>query len=164
MSDNNSNSQEKKLYETIVKYKSLKFDTKLKITDKRVILEKKYGFFKKKYKVVDTINIEDIIVDNNKSKIEIDDSIISIEIIDKTVEVTCKNFKEAKKIKNEIIKIKDDSNLLEKVVGKVEKTSKNVGKSIVGTVTAIGGAAYVINKNKKEITKALKTIKEFIKK
>lgn len=136
----------------------------MKITDKRLVLEKKYGFFKKKYKVVSTINIEDIIIDNNKCKIEIDDSIISIETIDKIIEFTCKNLKEAKKIKNEIIKIRDDSNLLEKVVGKVEKTSKNVGKSVVGTVTAIGLAAHEINKHKEEIAKALKTIKEIIKK
>lgn len=160
MRDNNLNSHEKKLYETIVKYKSFNFDTKLKITDKRIVFEKKYGFFKKKYKVVDTINIEDIIVDNNKCKIEINDSILSLETINKTVKFTCKNSKETKKIKNEIIKIKENSNLLEKV----EKTSKNVSKAIVGTVTAVGGVAVVINKNKKEIIKALKTIKEIIKK
>lgn len=60
-------SEAKKIYETIVKYNKQKFDTRLTITEKKIELEKKKGLFKKTYKVIETINIDDIRVTNDKA-------------------------------------------------------------------------------------------------
>lgn len=60
-----------------------------------------------------------------------------------------------------------DSNLLEITSNKVVQFSKGISKTagaIGGAVASVGIAAATINKNKKEITKAIKTVKDVIKK
>ena len=131
----------KKIYETIVKYNKQKFDTRLTITEKIIELEKKKGLFKKTYKVIETIN--------------------------KTLRVSCNNIVEAKKLTEEIIKVKTGENLLERTSNKVAKIGKAVAKTattIGGAVASVGAVAVTINKNKKEIVKAAKALKDIIKK
>lgn len=131
----------KKIYETIVKYNKQKFDTRLTITEKKIELEKKKGLFKKTYKVIETIN--------------------------KTLKVSCNNIVEAKKLTEEIIKVKTGENLLERTSNKVAKIGKAVAKTattIGGAVASVGAVAVTINKNKKEIVKAAKALKDIIKK
>ena len=131
----------KKIYETIVKYNKQKFDTRLTINEKTIELEKKKGLFKKTYKVIETIN--------------------------KTLKVSCNNIVEAKKLTEEIIKVKTGENLLERTSNKVAKIDKAVAKTattIGGAVASVGAVAVTINKNKKEIVKAAKALKDIIKK
>ena len=131
----------KKIYETIVKYNKQKFDTRLTITEKKIELEKKKGLFKKTYKVIETIN--------------------------KTLKVSCNNIVEAKKLTEEIKKVKTGENLLERTSNKVAKIDKAVAKTattIGGAVASVGAVAVTINKNKKEIVKAAKALKDIIKK
>ena len=63
------NNEVKKLYETVVKYGKQKFDAKLTITEKTIEIEKKKGLFKKIYKVIETINIDDIKVTKDKVQV-----------------------------------------------------------------------------------------------
>ena len=74
---------------------------------------------------------------------------------------------EAKLIIEEITKIKTGENLLERTSGKVVKISNGISKTVgavTGAVASVGLAAVTINKNKKTIVKAVKTIKNMLKK
>ena len=90
--------EEKKIYETIVKYNKQKFDTRLTITEKKIELEKKKGLFKKTYKVIETINIDDIRVTNDKAQVSNKNTEVVIETINKTLKVSCNNIVEAKNL------------------------------------------------------------------
>lgn len=90
-----------------------------------------------------------------------------IETINKTLKVSCNNIVEAKKLTEEIIKVKTGENLLERTSNKVAKIGKVVAKTattIGGVVASVGAVAVTINKNKKEIVKAAKALKDIIKK
>ena len=154
------------LYETIVKYDKPKFDTKLIVTKKKINLEKKKGIFKKEYKIIESINIDDIKIYNDKVKVINNNAEVEIDTISKIYKVTCNNIIEAKKLVEEIIKIKTGANLIERTSNKVVKIGKNVANTataIGGAVTSIGLVAKTINQNKKEILKAIETVKDVIK-
>ena len=160
-------SEAKKIYETIVKYNKQKFDTRLTITEKKIELEKKKGLFKKTYKVIETINIDDIRVTNDKAQVSNKNTEVVIETINKTLKVSCNNIVEAKKLTEEIIKVKTGENLLERTSNKVAKigiTVANTATTIGRAVASVGAVAVTINKNKKEIVKAAKALKDIIKK
>ena len=157
----------KKIYEVIVKYNKQKFDTRLTITEKTIKLEKKKGLFKKTYKIIETINFDDIKVTNDKVQVSNKNTEVVIETINKTLKVSCNNIVEAKKLTEEIIKVKTRENLLERTSNKVAKIGKTVTKTataIVEAVASVGLVAVTINKNKKEIVKAAKALKDIIKK
>lgn len=102
---------------------------------------------------------------NDKVQVNNKNTEVEIETNNKIYKVVCNNKIEAKKLTEEIIKIKTGSNLIERTSSKVVK----IGKSVVKTATTIDGAvasvgAVAINKNKEEIVKAVKTVKNIIKK
>lgn len=157
---------EKILYEVLVKYIGSKFDTKLILTDKRIIFERKKGLFNKKYKIVDEINISDIRLNKNKLLIKNTGSTVVIEANIKIYKFVCGSVIDAKLIIEEIIKIKTGENLLERTSGKVVKMSNVISKTVgavTGAVASVGLVAVTINKNKKTIMKAVKTIKNMLK-
>lgn len=161
------NNDVKILYEIIVKYDKAKFDTKLTITDKTIKLEKKKGLFKKVYKIIDSIYIEDIKVINDKVQVKNKNTEVEINTNNNTYKVACNNIIEAKKLTEEIIKIKTGNNLLERTTNKVAKIGKvvtNIAKTIGGVVASVGAAAVVINKNKKNILEAAKALKDLVRK
>lgn len=161
------NNETKIMYEIIVKYNKSKFDTKLTITEKTINLEKKKGLFKKVYKIIDSINIEDIKTCNDKVLVTNKNKEVEIETNNKTYKVTCNNMIEAKKITEEIIKIKTGANLLERTsnkVVKISKAAKNTIKTIGNAAGAIGIVAKAINDNKEKIAEAVTAIKDLFKK
>lgn len=161
------NNEVRILYEIIVKYDKAKFDTKLTITDKTIKLEKKKGLFKKVYKIIDSICIEDIKVLNDKVQVKNKNTEVEIETNNNKYKVACSNIIEAKKLTEEIIKIKTGNNLLERTTNKVAKIGKVVTKTattIGGVVASVGAVAVAINKNKKEILKAAKALKDIVRK
>lgn len=126
----------------IVKYKGFRFDTRLVISDKEIVIEKKQGFFKRDYKVIDTVKIENI-------RESICDSYnLVIETNVKTYEFICKNISDSKRVKEEIIRLKQKN--------KIEKISNGIVKG-VGTAVLVAGT---IVKNRETIFKAVGTIKE----
>lgn len=157
---------EKILYEVLVKYIGSKFDTKLILTDKRIIFERKKGLFNKQYKIVDEINISDIRLNKNKLLIKNTGSTVVIEANTKIYKFVCGSVIEAKLIIEEIIKIKTGENLLERTSGKVVKMSNVISKTVgavTGAVASVGLVVVTINKNKKTIMKAVKTVKNMLK-
>lgn len=161
------NNEMKILYEIIVKYDKPKFDTKLTITEKTINLEKKKGLFKKVYKIIDSINVDDIKIHKDKVLVTNKNTEIEIETNNKTYKFTCNNMIEAKKLTEEIIKIKTRANLLESTSSKVIKFIKTTKKTIktIGTIVAsVGALAIAINENKEKIAKSFVAIKDLFKK
>lgn len=157
---------EEKVYEIFVKYIGNSFDTRLILTNKKIIFERKKGLFNKQYKVIDLINLNDIRLNKNKMQIKNDGPIVMIEGNGKNYRFVCNSTIEAKLIIEEIVKIKTGENLLERTSGKVVKISNGISKTagaITGAVASVGLAAVTIKKNKKTILKTIKTIKNMFK-
>ena len=160
------NLDEEKVYEIFVKYIGNSFDTRLILTNKKIIFERKKGLFNKQYKVIDLINLNDIRLNKNEMQIKNDGPIVMVEGNGKNYRFVCNSTIEAKLIIEEIVKIKTGENLLERTSGKVVKISNGISKTagaITGAVASIGLAAVTINKNKKTILKTIKTIKNMFK-
>ena len=140
MNQNNNVINEKIIFEALVKYGKSKFDILLKLTNQNLILEKKKGVFKKKYKIIENIIIDDIKVVGDKVKIEHKKKTLKIYTDKKEFEITFNSASEARKIKGLIIELKTGSNLLERTSKKIVKISKVAKKS----VQAIGGATIAV--------------------
>ena len=145
------------LFEGIIKYKKDKFDTKLIIDDKSVILKKK-KLFSNNYKIIDSFDIKDIIIYKDKVKISNNKNNISI----KTYIFTCDNSKDTKKVIDLLLSIRTGKTKIERISSKSIKTSKDVVK-VIKAIKGIGSAALIlaasINKNKKEFKKLYESIK-----
>lgn len=148
------------LYEGQVSFEKLKSNINFTLTNQNMIFEKEKGIFKKKLKVIDMIPIENIKMYKEKVQIKQKNSTIKMQTTDKNVAFTCSNALEAKKIIEEIINIKTDSNTLDRAVKKANNLKKNL-KSIANLSLAcimIPKAAIEIKENGKEIVKILKNI------
>lgn len=147
------------LYEGQVSFKNS--NVKFTLTNQNMIFEKEKGIFKKKLKVIDMIPIENIKMYKEKVQIKQKNSTIKIQATDKNIIFTCSNVLEAKKISEEIINIKTDSNILERAAKKANNLKKNL-KSIAKLTLAcimIPKTIMEIKENGKEIVNSLKNIK-----
>ena len=149
------------LFEGIIKYKKDKFDTKLIIDDKSVILKKK-KLFSNNYKIIDSFDIKDMIIYKDKVKISNNKNNISIKTNNKTYIFTCDNSKDTKKVIDLLLSIRTGKTKIERISSKSIKTSKDVVK-VIKAIKGIGSAALIlaasINKNKKEFKKLYESIK-----
>ena len=149
------------LFEGIIKYKKDKFDTKLIIDDKSVILKKK-KLFSNNYKIIDSFDIKDIIIYKDKVKISNNKNNISIKTNNKTYIFTCDNSKDTKKVIDLLLSIRTGKTKIERISSKSIKTSKDVVK-VIKAIKGIGSAALIlaasINKTKKEFKKLYESIK-----
>lgn len=149
------------LFEGIIKYKKDKFDTKLIIDDKSVILKKK-KLFSNNYKIIDSFDIKNIIIYKDKVKISNNKNNISIKTNNKTYIFTCDNSKDTKKVIDLLLSIRTGKTKIERISSKSIKTSKDVVK-VIKAIKGIGSAALIlaasINKNKKEFKKLYESIK-----
>lgn len=147
------------IYESIVKYK--KCETRLSLTEQRVVLEAKRGLFTKKYKDVGSFMISDIRVVKDKSCISVSNNILVIETNSKIYKIECSSDFEARELAKEINKLRV-GNFFFRATNKINKVSNNVSNTIksVAYTAALGTTAVAtIKKNKKGILKALKSIK-----
>ena len=149
------------IYTGEVKYN--KKNTLLTIYENRITFEQLKGLFKKKYKVVDELLIEDIKVLKGKVQIKCKKKDIIINTKDEIYIITCDNILEARKIEEELLKLKTGSNILERASGSVVKLSKGViktGTAVVGAVATAGVAVATAVKNKDEIVETIKSFKK----
>lgn len=131
---------EKILLEKDVKYKRL--NTKLILTEERIIFQRKKGIFRKTMKIVNQILLDDIKVYNDKVGINCDNNIVNIETLDKRFTITCTDKKDAKKVVEEVEKIKLGSKI-ERGISKLDKVVNFVNAS-KKTLLFIAGAAIAI--------------------
>ena len=117
------------IFEGIIKYKKDKYDTKMIIDDKSVILKKK-KLFSKNYKIIDGFDIKDIIVYKDKVKISNNKNNINIKTNDKTYNFTFDNSKDTKKVIDLLFSIRTGKTKIERISTKSIKTSKDAVKVI----------------------------------
>ncbi len=158
---------EKVLYETNVKYKKGKYDTKINITNNKITLLKKSGIFKRKYKIIEIINFNKINVYNDDVEVKRKHNIVEITTQEKIYKFECKTTNEAKRIVKDIISSMTGANKIKRVSNKIS----NIAKGVASCVMAVGGAAatigslvIIVDKNKKEIVKMSKTVMSLFKK
>ena len=155
------------IFETLIKYKKDRFDTKLVINDSSVIFEKKRLFSKDKYRIIDSFNIEDILSYKDKIQIKNNKTTINIKTNNKKYSFICSDMKDTKKIIDTILNIKTGKTKLERRSSKAISSSKKFVRN-VKAIRGIGSALIVVvgtvNKHKKEFKELFYTIKDYIKK
>lgn len=137
------------LFEGIVKYGKLNKKTKLTLTNKRMIFEKEKGLFKKYLSVFEEVYINNIKVYKEQVQIKQNKEIVTIQAIDKNINISCSNNVDAKRIVEEIINIRTGSTSLERNKNKINKALNSlsdiidIGKKIIpivgGIAIAFGG-------------------------
>ena len=114
-------------------------NTKLIITNKKILFLKKKGLFNKKLKPIEIIPLENI--KNYKDKIQVkqNKTTVILQTIEKNIEFSCSNKLTAKKVVEEIINAKTGTNILQRGKKKLKKVINVVNdtKDIVLTVGAI---------------------------
>lgn len=114
------------IIETIVKYVQINSNVKLTLTNKKIIVEKEKGLFKKKFKVIEKILYDDIKVYKNKVQLKQNKSMVIIQTYKKNISLVCKNIFEARKLMEEIKTIKTGANWFERSKDKLNKVSQIV--------------------------------------
>lgn len=167
MKNDENKSNNKILFEGMVALDNAKFDILLTITEKHLLFQKKKGIFKKKYKIIKDILIDDIKVIKDKVKIEQKKNKITIYTKDDKFDFACNNMIEAKKIIEEINELILGENFLERASKKGIKVlnfAKNTVKIVGGVALATAGVYNAIKENKDTIKDTTKTMIDFIKK
>jgi len=155
------------IYETFVKYKNSKSDYLLNIANNNIIIYKKKGILNKKFKETIRILIDDIKIVGNKIKVEQKKNTIKISTFEEDYVFELNSVIDAKKLKEEIIKTKTGTGLLERTSKKVLNVSniaQNSIKVVGGVATAFVGTYKIVKDNKKVFKDVAKTVKNIIKK
>ncbi len=146
----NNEVKPKVILETIICYKGVKYNTLLKITAKEMIFKKK-PLFSNKYKTVERVLINDILLKKDKARIILDRNDITILTKDDDIKFSAENKQEAKRIVEIVYSLRTGR----KYVG--EKDTGSAIFKIIRNTLAIGGAIVVT-------TGAYKAIKKYKKK
>jgi len=121
----------KVIFESVVCYKGVKYNTLLKITTKEIIL-KKQKLFSDKYKTVGRILINDILLKKDQARIILDRNDIVIMTKDEDIEFSAETKKEARRIVEIIYSLRTGRKY-------VAKDPKKTAFKIIGGTVAIGG-------------------------
>ncbi len=121
----------KVIFESIVCYKGVKYNTLLKITTKEVILKKK-RLFSDNYKTVERILINDILLKKDQARITLDRNDILIMTKDDDIEFSAETKGEARRIVEVIYSLRTGRKY-------VDKNPKKTALKIIGGTVAIGG-------------------------
>lgn len=140
----------KVIFESIVCYKGVKYNTLLKITTKEIIL-KKQRLFSDKYKTVERILINDILLKKDQARINLDRNDIVIMTKDDDIEFSAETKGEARRIVEIIYSLRTGRKY-------APKDPKKTAFKIIGGTIAVGGLIALaastykyIEKNKKRI-------------
>lgn len=141
----NLNNQEKILLETMIGFNKKKINTKLTLTNERIFLEQEKGLFKKKFKLIETIYLEELKKENKKLKTKQNDNILEIETIYESITLYFEDSKELKKFMKELEDIVSPSKIKE-VLGFLNKNKKEIANVVV----AVGELGIQINNTLKK--------------
>lgn len=98
------------LIEEEILYTKKKVKANIIVTNKKIIIEKEAGLFRKKNKVIDMIPLSDIKTLNDSVKIKTDKEMVYLQTITKNVSFECSSSKAAKKITEKIITARTGKN------------------------------------------------------
>lgn len=141
----NLNNQEKILLEIMIGFNKKKINTKLTLTNERIFLEQEKGLFKKKFKLIETIYLEELKKENKKLKTKQNDNILEIETIYESITLYFEDSKELKKFMKELEDIVSPSKIKE-VLGFLNKNKKEIANVVV----AVGELGIQINNTLKK--------------
>ena len=134
------NKKEKVLLEEIIGFNNKKINTKLTLTCERMIFEKKKGLFKKKWKLIETIYLEEIKKENNIVGLKQNNNILEVETIYEIINLYFEDSKTLKRVTKEIESILVPSKL-KGILGFLNENKKEIANAVV----AIGELGIQVN-------------------
>lgn len=121
MSNYKLDNKEVILYENNAYYEEIRKDIKLILTDKKIVIEREKGLFKKELKLVEIIPLEDIKIYKGKIQVNRKNNIVVIQTIDKNISILFDKDKSARKLEKEIINAKSGTSSLDRGKNKLKK-------------------------------------------
>ena len=158
------------LFEAMISYDRTEYDTLLTITDDCLLFQKKKGLLKKKYKVIETINIADIKVSRNKARLKQKKKRVIIYTINDTFDFDCEDIFVAKNIIEKINEKRMNSRFANEINNKhkVLKISRKAAVSALGIAGITAAIATILKKKTEDVNKSIellnKTEKKIIRK
>lgn len=102
--------------------KNIKAD--LIVTNKKIVVEKERGFFRKSKKLIDLIPLTDVKTYNDSVKIKNDKETVYLQTITRNISFTCSSVKNAKKVCEKIITARTGKNFYIRNKAKLKKGIK----------------------------------------
>ena len=150
MSNYKLDNKEVILYENNAYYEEIRKDIKLILTDKKIVIEREKGLFKKELKLVEIIPLEDIKIYKGKIQVNRKNNIVVIQTIDKNISILFDKDKSACELEREIINAKSGTSSLDRGKNKFQKVV-NFVKDNKEVVTVLASLIVAITSKSSEI-------------
>ena len=136
MSNYKLDNKEVILYEGHGYYEEIKKDIKLILTNKKIVIERMGGLFKKELKLV---GIEDIKIYRDKIQVKRQNDMVIIQTIDKNISILFDKDKNAHELEREIINAKSGTSSLDRSKSKFKKVVNFVkdNKEVVSVLASV---------------------------
>lgn len=150
MSNYKLDNKEVILYENNAYYEEIRKDIKLILTDKKIVIEREKGLFKKELKLVEIIPLEDIKIYRDKIQVNRKNNIVVIQTIDKNISILFDKDKSARELEREIINAKSGTSSLDRNKSRFKKVV-NFVKDNKEVVTVLASLIVAITSKSSEI-------------
>ena len=139
MSNYKLDNKEVILYEGHGYYEEIKKDIQLVLTNKKIVIERMGGLFKKELKLVGIIPLEDIKIYKDKIQVKRQNDTVIIQTIDKNISILFDKDKNARELEKEIINAKSGTSSLDGSKSKFKKVVNFVkdNKEVVSVLASV---------------------------
>ena len=139
MSNYKLDNKEVILYEGHGYYEEIKKDIQLVLTNKKIVIERMGGLFKKELKLVGIIPLEDIKIYKDKIQVKRQNDTVIIQTIDKNISILFDKDKNARELEREIINAKSGISSLDRSKSKFKKVVNFVknNKEVVSVLASV---------------------------
>lgn len=139
MSNYKLDNKEVILYEGHGYYEEIKKDIQLVLTNKKIVIERMGGLFKKELKLVEIIPLEDIKIYKDKIQVKRQNDTVIIQTIDKNISILFDKDKNARELEKEIINAKSGTSSLDRSKSKFKKVVNFVknNKEVVSVLASV---------------------------
>ena len=112
------------LIEDEILYTKKNIKSNIVVTNKKIVIEKESGLFKKKKRVVDIIPLTDVKTYNDSVKIKNEKETVYLQTITRNISFSCSSVKNAKKVCEKIITARTGKNFYIRNKAKLKKGIK----------------------------------------
>ena len=139
MSNYKLDNKEVILYEGKGYYEEIKKDIQLVLTNKKIVIERVGGLFKKELKLVGIIPLEDIKIYRDKIQVKRQDNTVMIQTIDNNISISFDKDKNARELEREIINAKSGTTSLDRNKSRFKKVVNFVkdNKEVVSVLASV---------------------------
>ena len=139
MSNYKLDNKEVILYEGHGYYEEIKKDIQLVLTNKKIVIERMGGLFKKELKLVGIIPLEDIKIYRDKIQVKRQNDMVIIQTIDKNISILFDKDKNARELEREIINAKSGTSSLDRSKSEFKKVVNFVkdNKEVVSVLASV---------------------------